>query len=130
MGVKEKALEYHKKGYNCAQSVLSALSEYTNLDEKTALAISGGFGGGLRSGEICGAISGAVMAISLTCPLLDPKDKKTSKKIALLASKCVSETREEFGCVRCIELKAKKIKCEDMIGYMAEAAEKIIIENK
>ena len=130
MSVKDKALEYHKKGYNCAQSVLSALSEYTNLDEQTALAISGGFGGGLRSGEICGAISGAVMAISLTCPLLDPKDKKASKKVAGLASKCVSEAREEFSCVRCIELKGNKVKCEDMIAYMAEAAEKIIIENK
>ena len=130
MSVKDKALEYHKKGYNCAQSVLSALAEYTNLDEKTALAVSGGFGGGLRSGEICGAISGAVMAVGLTCPLLDPKDKNTSKKVAGLASKSVAEAREKFGCIRCIELKGKKVKCEDMIGYMAEVAEKIIIENK
>ena len=124
MSVKDKALEYHNKGYNCAQSVLSALAEYTNLDEKTALAVSGGFGGGLRSGEICGAISGAVMAIGL---LLDPIDKKT---VAGLASKSVAEAREKFGCVRCIELKSNKVKCEDMIGYMAEVAEKIIIENK
>ncbi len=130
MSVKEKALEYHKKGYNCTQSVLSALSEYTNLDENTALAIAGGFGGGLRSGEICGAISGCVMAVSLTCPLLDPKDKKQSKKIATLASKSVSEAREKFGCVRCAELKAKKVKCSDMISYMAEVAENIINENK
>ena len=50
--IKEKALEYHAAGFNCAQSVLAACKEYTGLDDSAALAISAGFGGGLRSGEI------------------------------------------------------------------------------
>ena len=49
MTVSEKAVLLHGQGYNCAQSVLAACGEYTGMDEKTALAIAGGFGGGMRS---------------------------------------------------------------------------------
>ena len=45
MSVKDKALEYHLNGYNCAQSVMAACRDYYDIDEKTALAISAGFGG-------------------------------------------------------------------------------------
>ena len=40
MTVKERAVEYHDRGCNCAQSVLCALSDYTGLDEQTAKCIS------------------------------------------------------------------------------------------
>ena len=62
MDIGQRALDYHKNGYNCAQSVFAACCEYTGMDEKTALAISAGFGGGARSGELCGAVTGAIMA--------------------------------------------------------------------
>ena len=101
MSIKEKALELHKKGYNCAQAVIAACSDMTGLDEKTALAISAGFGGGLRSGEVCGAISGAVMAVAAAA--------------------------ENYGKVRCAELKGN-IDCNEIICFMAETAEKIIKE--
>ena len=74
MGAKEKALALHSQGFNCAQAVLGALGDYTGLDEKTALALTAGFGGGVRCGEICGAASGAVMALGLHYPWNDPED--------------------------------------------------------
>ena len=43
MDIGKRALEFHEKGYNCAQSVLAACGEYTGMDEKTALAVSAGF---------------------------------------------------------------------------------------
>ena len=55
MGAKEKATALHMRGFNCAQSVLGALGEYTGLDEATALSVACGFGGGVSCGEICGA---------------------------------------------------------------------------
>lgn len=51
MDIGQKALNYHANGFNCAQSVFAACCEYTGMDEKTALALSAGFGGGARSGE-------------------------------------------------------------------------------
>ena len=95
MDIKEKATKLHQSGFNCAQSVLNACGDYTGLDENTALAISAGFGGGVRSGEICGAISGAVMTIGLT-QVKDPADPKTKAKIAALTKELASQMAEEI----------------------------------
>ena len=124
MSVKDTALEYHLNGYNCAQSVLAACRDYYDIDEKTALAISAGFGGGVRSGEI----SGAVMAAGLACPFNDAQDTEAKKKIATIASKSVDIVRDKYGCVRCIDLKKNGVSCPEIIGFMAETAEKIIKE--
>lgn len=130
MDIKEKAIGYHKAGFNCAQSVLLACNEYTGLDDNTALAISAGFGGGLRSGEVCGAISGAVMALGLVFPFTDAEDAEAKAKIAELAKNCVSKCKEEYPCVRCVELKANDVNCGQIIGRMAEIAEEMILKER
>ena len=33
----ERAAEYHKKGYNCAQAIVCAFCDKAGLDEETAL---------------------------------------------------------------------------------------------
>ncbi len=130
MNIKDKAIEYHDKGYNCAQAVLAACGDYTGLDEKTALSISAGFGGGLRSGEICGAISGAVMAIGMANPFFDAENEAAKDKIAALAKECVARGKEKFGCIHCAELKGDKSNCPKYIAEMAELATDIIENNK
>ena len=119
MSIKEKAIENHAQGCNCAQSVLLALSEYTHLSEDTAKKIAEGFGGGVRSGEICGSISGGVMALGLA--LDSPIADATRQFVGTFAKK--------EGCVRCQELLAKyggKGNCNAFIGFCAEEAEKMI----
>ena len=130
MNTKAKALEYHEKGLNCAQAVLAACSRYTKLDEKTAISVAHGFGGGMRSGEICGSISGAVMAIGLAFPLKNADDAETKSKVSKLTKKCVSAASCKYDCVRCRELKQKSVSCQEMIGFMAETAETIIKDTK
>ena len=129
MTVSEKAVLLHGQGYNCAQSVLAACGEYTGMDEKTALAVSAGFGGGARSGELCGAISGAIMANGLAFPFNDASDAEAKQKIAQIATRCVDIAREKYGRVRCAELKGN-INCSEIITIMAEAAEEIINKEK
>ena len=73
-----RALELNQGGYNCAQSVLCAFSDLTGLEEKTALAIAAGLGGGLRSGEVCGAVSGAVLVLGALFPFDDSTDYDAS----------------------------------------------------
>jgi len=128
MDVKKLATAYHEKGFNCAQSVLCANAEYTGLDEKTALAVSGGFGGGLRCGEICGAVSGAVMAVGLCCPYVDETDLETKQKIAELAKSVCAQFKEEYGVLRCVDLKKAGRPCAELIEYCAALAEKTIKE--
>ena len=125
MDIKEKATKIHQSGFNCAQSVLGACGDYTGLDEKTALAISAGFGGGVRSGEICGAISGAVMAIGISQPG-DPAAPETKAKTAAQTKELIKAFREKYGCVRCIELKKAKKSCDEQIAFASQMAEEII----
>ena len=129
MDIGQKALEYHASGYNCAQSVFAACCGYTGVDEKTALALSAGFGGGLRSGEVCGAIAGAVMAADMVFPFNDASDAAAKQKIAAIAQKCVDIAREKYGCVRCAELKGN-INCGEIIEFKAKTAEEIINKEK
>ena len=130
MTVSEKAVLLHGQGYNCAQAVLAACGEYTGMDEKTALAIAGGFGGGMRCGEMCGAVSGALMAVGLCCPYNDASDLDAKAKIAMLAKELTGDFRDNFGCVRCLELKGNGISCDELIAYGAAKAEEIIKSNK
>ena len=126
MDIRENAAKLHKRGFNCAQSVLGACGEYTGLDENTALAVSAGFGGGVRSGEICGAISGAVMAIGMA-QQKDPADVETKAKTAAQTKELIKAFREKYGCVRCLELKQAGISCAELIEYAAQLAEEMIM---
>lgn len=123
MGIREEAGKIHDKGFNCAQSVLCACTKYTGLDENTSLAISSGFGGGVRSGEICGAISGAVMALGYAATRNDPYDPSAKQKAAALTKECVSEFKNQYGCVRCLELKKAGVSCDELIRKGAQFVE-------
>ena len=130
MSVQEESLRLHDCGFNCAQSVLAALGSYTGLEEKTALAVSGGFGGGVRCGEICGAASGAVMALGLAFPYDDGKDAEARARIARLILALTREFAKQFGCIRCQDLKRNGIACSELIAWAAARAEEIIRDNQ
>ena len=107
------ANEYHKKGFNCAQSVLAAFSDLTGLTEEQSFAITGGFGGGVGTGELCGAICGAVMTLGLLTPV-DPGDPVGSKKRTQMRGKELQKRfSEKFGALRCRELLKNKFTPDD-----------------
>ena len=51
--------------FNCAQTVFSLFADELGLDQKTALKIASGFGGGMACAETCGAVTGAYMVIGM-----------------------------------------------------------------
>jgi C_GCAxxG_C_C family probable redox protein len=62
----ETALTSFRSGLNCAQSVISAFMKDLNVDARTALSITCGFGGGMgRLQKTCGAVTGAFMVLSI-----------------------------------------------------------------
>lgn len=130
MSIREDALRFHERGFNCAQSVLAALGAYTGLEEETALAVSGGFGGGVRCGEICGAASGAVMAIGLAFPYNNGEDAQVKSRIAKLTMAMNRDFIKQFGCIRCQDLKRNGVPCDELIAWAAEHAEELIKANK
>ena len=122
MTAREKALSLHAQGYNCAQSVLMAEGAYTGLEEKQAADTAVGFGGGARCGELCGAISGAIMAAGLHYGA-ENRPKADAFDRALTAA-----FREKFGALRCADLNAARIPCDELIAFAAEKTEALLAE--
>ena len=65
MTKKELALEYHKRGYNCAQAVACAFCEEFGVNEAEMYKIAEGFGLGMGMMDTCGALTGLFMLIGL-----------------------------------------------------------------
>jgi len=99
------AMEYHNKGFNCAQSVLAACKDLTGLSERDSLAIAGGFGRGMGTGaEVCGALSGANMALSMIFPHLQENDEEGKKNSYRISKKLQNRFAEQFGHIHCSAL--------------------------
>ncbi len=101
-----KAYEYHKEGYNCAQSVAGAFADLTGLTPEQLMAAMGGFGGGVGGShaELCGAVSGGVLVLSLLHPHTDGADKAGKVAVYALTKEFRRRFEEVFGLTRCGEL--------------------------
>lgn len=101
-----KALENHKKGYNCAQSVVCAFADQTKLDEKTLFCVTEGMGLGMGGMEgTCGAIAAAAVLSGLkdsTGNLEKPDSKGVTYKDARF---CLAQFKEKNESVVCRDLK-------------------------
>jgi C_GCAxxG_C_C family probable redox protein len=87
--IEDKALEFFKGNYNCAQAVLRTVLEEKGIFFDQAPSIANAFGGGIIGrGEVCGAVSGAVMAIGALSGMIE-SDIVEQKKLA-------REKTEEF----------------------------------
>lgn len=100
----DKAKEYFLNGYNCAQAVILAFSEVTELSEEDAMKLSLPFGGGMgRLRLTCGAVSGATMVIGavLAKTGTDPENKK---EVYAAVQEFARRFKEENGSIICGEL--------------------------
>ena len=101
----ERANALFCAGYNCAQSTFAALCPLTGLEEKTALRLASGLGGGVaRQREVCGA----VLAISMAAGLLrgyDAADAYEEKidTYAMIQQLC-GDFKKIHGSIICREL--------------------------
>jgi C_GCAxxG_C_C family probable redox protein len=101
----EKAADYFKQDYNCAQSVLLTMQEYYGIPKNKLIPkIATAFGGGIgRRGSLCGALTGAIISIGLKHgtdkTVLIEKEK--AYKIAL---KFYDQFAKECGSPFCKEL--------------------------
>ena len=63
---KEKEMAYLRQGYNCAQAVVLAFADLTDMDEATLSRMSCSFGGGMgRLREVCGTVTGMFLVTGL-----------------------------------------------------------------
>jgi C_GCAxxG_C_C family probable redox protein len=105
MTKEKKASDTFAQGYSCSQAVLSARCEKYGLDQKTALTIAAGFGGGMgRTGGACGAVTGAISIIGLHAGSDQAGDSEAKENTYRIVREFVAEFEEEFGSVNCKEL--------------------------
>lgn len=118
------AYALHKEGFNCAQSVVGAFLDKLNVTKEQAMAMGGGFGGGIGGSheEVCGAVSGAVLVLSLLNPHTDGAD--TAGKVHTYG--VTKEFRARFadafgGLTRCGDL----LKARPSAGEKTPAAARL-----
>ena len=120
MTARERALSLHSQGYNCAQAVLLSMDAETGLKEQTAADIASGFGAGAGCRELCGAISGGVMAAGMKL------GAEKRPQVYAFDRELTAVFREKFGALRCEDLKAAGISCDDLIAFAAEKTEELL----
>lgn len=99
-------MEYHKKGYNCAQAVACSFCREFGVDEETMFRIAEGFGFGMGMMDMCGAVTGMFMAIGLDNSIGDPgKGKITKADTYKKVKEYAQRFREKNGSFYCRELK-------------------------
>ena len=79
MEKEKKAVNYHKRKFNCAQSVFTVFGQDFGISEDDCLKLSCAFGGGMgRKQNVCGAVTGALMALGLKYGkgINDPEENK------------------------------------------------------
>ena len=128
MTKQEKALEYHKKGYNCAQAVSCAFCEEFGIKEEDMYKISEGFGLGMGMMDTCGALTGLFMLIGLKNSGGIENAGKTKADTYMKTREYAAKFREINGSVYCRDLKgietgtvlAPCSKCITDAGALAE----------
>jgi C_GCAxxG_C_C family probable redox protein len=120
----KKALEFHEKGFNCAQAIACTFAEEVGVDTTTAFKLAEGLGGGLATHtETCGALVGAC-AIAGCAISEGPHNPTTKARTYEMIKPLVRRFREEYESSICSDLKGltgnlPKRSCDD---YIEDAA--------
>ena len=128
----ETALELHKKGFNCAQSVALPFCEELRVDPSVISRAAEGFGGGMGGFELtCGALSGAIMVAGLKTAdgdLEAPRSKRSTYAVADEIGKRFTEMCGSNLCPVIKGLKGGEVlkSCNDCIKIGVMLAEEAI----
>ena len=106
--------------FNCAQTVFSLFASDLGIDEKTALKIASGFGGGMACAETCGAVTGSYMVIGMKHghSVSDPDLKARTKSMIL---KFNALFQKEHGSLICKQLTGYNISTPEGSNAAREA---------
>lgn len=140
----EKAERLHNEGFNCAETVLSIVTEMWGVKEPLIPKIATAFGGGIgRKGSVCGALTGGVMAVGAKFGRSVGSDTASRDKSYELGLAFAKWFEKEFGSLICYDLiqcdlttpegrekqrDLRKDKCAKFISRSAEGALSLVKE--
>ena len=129
MTKREKAVENHKKGYNCAQAVACVFAEKLGYSEDEIFRLTEGFGAGMGATQgVCGAVSAMVFAAGAIKSFGVDKIPETNKKESYTFARKLMETFEsKVGSIKCSEIKRNCLRsCDGCIEDAVEILEEFI----
>jgi C_GCAxxG_C_C family probable redox protein len=146
MSFEKRGKNYFNSGFNCAESVLLALSGDARFSERAQGCIpriATGFGGGMAlNGDVCGALTGGIMAIGLALGREEPSQSRTTCYSAV--ERFYQDFKKEFGTCKCSELTGVNLKtaegteahqtkirverCEPIVAWASKRIEQIVEE--
>jgi C_GCAxxG_C_C family probable redox protein len=105
----DRAVGLFDSGFNCAESVLSVLSDRLGKWGRNCTGavpcVATGFGGGIgRNGSTCGALSGIVLAIGLAAKRDKASDWDKKYEVYDIVSKTLADFEKRFGSSLCKDL--------------------------
>lgn len=132
----KKALDFHKRGYNCAQAVACSFCDEFGIDEETAFRMSEGFGFGMGIMDMCGAVTGMTMVIGMENSVGNPENGKLTKADTYKKVKeYMGKFKEKNGTYYCRELKGIEkgtpvVSCDQCIADAVTLAEEYLAKQK
>ena len=141
----EQAAANFYKGYNCAQSVVLAFADLTDMEPETLSRAACSFGGGMgRLREVCGAVSGMFMVCGLLCGYDGPETGAPKAEQYARVQELAHRFEAEHGSIVCRELLGRKREaptpearteayyakrpCPQLIADAARILERLLIE--
>ena len=101
----ERAMEYFKSGYNCAQAVAMAYNDIMEMSVEQVAKLTAPFGGGMgRMREVCGTVSGMTVLAGAISPAVNPQDLEERKQNYALVQYFAEQFRKENGDIVCRRL--------------------------
>lgn len=123
----EMAETYHKKRFNCAQSVVMAFADLYGIDEKIMARISCAFGGGIGSQRLtCGAVLGMCMLIGLEEGNEDSNDTEKKKSCYEQTQILCSKFSKEYGSMECKDI-IGVVPCNEKVKLAAKIFNEYLI---
>ena len=101
----ERAQNFFKSGYNCAQAVVMAFDDVMGLSTEELARLAAPFGGGMgRMREVCGTVSGMAFLAGAIKPSVDPSNLEERKENYALVQTFADKFRAENGDIVCRRL--------------------------
>jgi C_GCAxxG_C_C family probable redox protein len=97
--------EFFKSGFNCAESVLSAVADHYGIESNLIPRIATGFGAAMGcSSGLCGALSGGIMALGMLLGRTTPDQVDAKKRTYESAKRLVQTFELKFSTRYCTEI--------------------------
>ena len=115
----KQAMEFHDKGFNCAQAVAMPFAEDFGLDTAFVARAMEGFGAGMGGrNQACGALSGVVFLAGLKNSDGDLETPASKQKTYKICAEICDKFEQKCGATVCKDIKKLcQTSCNECIKF-------------